>query len=169
MPAYGKPSQVGTNRQQPYGSVSEELLFWCGALTCIFNAFEHLLYDLRVQTRTRWNGTATLKARRQQCTFCFARRPPRKLRQCLDSRGQDLTAEQNIPLIRWQGVEIQLDGFLDVRGCLFKRVALRLASLEFWAPRLRTVLILLDHDACLFGHGFSVALQCGGAIGVCRS
>ena len=57
---------------------------------------------------------------------------------------EDLAAEENIPLVRRQRFEVHLDRFFVVRDYLFDRVALRLASLQFRAPGVEAVLILLD-------------------------
>lgn len=50
-----------------------------------------------------------------------------------------------------------LDCFLDIGGCLLKSVALRLATLEFGAPSVKAVLILLNDYAWFADHVASLA------------
>ena len=62
----------------------------------------------------------------------------------LDGGGQNLTADQDIPLIGRPGFEVELDGLglLDVCHGLFDGVALRLTSLQFGALGVISVLVL---------------------------
>jgi hypothetical protein len=62
----------------------------------------------------------------------------------LDSSGQNFTPEENIPLVVRKGFEVKLDGFLYVGHGILECVTLRLATLEFRAPGVKPVLILLD-------------------------
>jgi hypothetical protein len=54
-------------------------------------------------------------------------------------------------------VEVELNRFLYIGHRILERIPLRLASRQFGAPSVETVLVLLDYDARLAGHEFSVS------------
>src|SRR4051812_24704971 len=75
----------------------------------------------------------------------------------LNGGREDLAAEEKMPFVSGQGFEVQFDGFFDVRDRFFKRVALRVTPLQFRAPGVERMLVLLDQDTRLPGHRFSVS------------
>ena len=50
------------------------------------------------------------------------------------------------------GLQKEFDCLADVDKCLLNRLALRLAPLQFWAPRVAALLVLFYYDANLARH-----------------
>jgi hypothetical protein len=76
-----------------------------------------------------------------------------------DSRGKNLAAKEHIPLLDGHGFQVQFDCLFNVRDRLFQGDALGPAALQFGAPRVETVLVLLDDDTRLTGHYDSSVAQ----------
>jgi hypothetical protein len=69
-----------------------------------------------------------------------------------DRGGQNLLAQCGRALFISQGLQKELNCLADIDKCLLDGLALRLAPLQFWAPRVATVLVLFDYDANLTRH-----------------
>lgn len=70
----------------------------------------------------------------------------------LDGGGEDFATEEDIALRFGQSLEVELDCFLDVGERFFESLALGLATLEFGAPSVEAVLVLLDYHAGFSTH-----------------
>jgi hypothetical protein len=69
-----------------------------------------------------------------------------------DRGGQNLLAQRGRALFISQGLQEEFDCLADIDKCLFDRLALRLAPLQFWAPRVAALLVLFNYDANLARH-----------------
>src|SRR5213080_1891082 len=69
-----------------------------------------------------------------------------------DRGGQNLLAQRRRALFISQGLQEEFDCLADIDKCLLDRLALRLAPLQFWAPRVAALLVLFDYDANLARH-----------------
>ena len=90
----------------------------------------------------------------QQYRFGIRRSQARQLRLGMnfDRGGQNLLAQCGRALFISQGLQKELNCLADIDKCLRDGLALRLAPLQFWAPRVATVLVLFDYDANLTRH-----------------
>src|SRR5712692_6533435 len=69
-----------------------------------------------------------------------------------DRGGQNLPAQRCRALFISQGLQEELNCLADIDKSLLDGLALRLASLQFWAPCVVAVLILFDYDTNLASH-----------------
>src|SRR5215469_16828659 len=69
-----------------------------------------------------------------------------------DGGGQNLLAQRGRALFISQGLQEEFDCLADIDECLLDRLALRLASLQFGAPRIAALLVLFDYNANLACH-----------------
>ena len=69
-----------------------------------------------------------------------------------DRGGQNLLAQRGRALFISQSLQEEFDCLADIDKCLLDRLALRLAPLQFWAPRVAALLVLFDYDASLARH-----------------
>lgn len=69
-----------------------------------------------------------------------------------DSYGQNLATQQDGALVFGQRFQVEFDRLLDVCNGVLKGSPLRLAPLQFGTPRVKTVLVILDDNACFTDH-----------------
>jgi hypothetical protein len=136
------------------------------------NRFEDLFDNLRVKRRVamEWDhypastlcldpmtalGPQPNEAGFQQLCFGIRRSQRGSLGMNFDRGGQNLPAQRRRALFVRQGLEKEFDGLADIGKCLFDRLALRLASLQFRAPRITALLVLFDYDANFARHKLS--------------
>ena len=134
----------------------------------IFNRFEYLFDDFRVQGCTAMegdrysqtplpidtmasSGTEEFEAAPSSARSASVAVQRSSLGIHFDGRRQNLLAEQIIAFVARQRLEVELDCLSDIGHCLLDRFPLRLASLQFGAPSVETVLVFLDYDARLCG------------------
>ncbi len=76
-----------------------------------------------------------------------------------DRGSQNFLAQRRRALFITQGLQEEFDCLADIGECLLNRLALRLAPLQFWAPRVAALLVLFDYDANLARHQSSFYRQ----------
>ena len=69
-----------------------------------------------------------------------------------DGGGENLTAERRRALVVGQGLQEELDCLTDVGKSLLDGLSLRLASLQFRAPGVTSVLVPFDYDTNIASH-----------------
>lgn len=75
----------------------------------------------------------------------------------LDGRGRNLAAQEDIPLIERQSLEVMLNRLADIGYSFFKSAALRLTTLQLRTPSIEAVFVFLNNDACLSSHIANIA------------
>ena len=66
-----------------------------------------------------------------------------------DRGGQNLPTQRSRAFFLGQGLEEELNGFANIRESLLDRISVRLAALQFRAPGVASVLVLLNYNADL--------------------
>lgn len=85
----------------------------------------------------------------------------------LDRRGENDLMNRSQALVISERFQKEFGGLADIGKSFFNRGTLRLASLEFRAPCVASVLVLLDHHTDLSCHQLILSRPVARGIAVC--
>jgi hypothetical protein len=74
----------------------------------------------------------------------------------VDRGGENFSTEEHVTLFSGESLEVEFNCLFNMGDGFFQGGALRLAALQFRAPRVEAILVLLDYDARLAGHMIQV-------------